>query len=409
MPSGRHDAPASRVLGTGALLVAALLALFAALAIGGGAAALLLDDPGPVVRVGLPITKLVVDLSAAVTIGALALVALALGGRRETGRALDIAAAAAGVWTIAAAVTGLLTFLSVTGLPLSLDQTFGAQLGFFLTSVGAGESWLITTLLAASVTVLCFAVRARPVLLLVLVLAIAGLLPMAGEGHSAGAGNHDEAVAALALHLRVVTAWLGGLVVLLLLRPLLADGLPAVVARYSSLALLCFCVVAVSGYVSASLRVGSLDRLITPYGLLVAVKVLALLALGAAGALHRRVALRRLAGGAAHWFWILVVGELAVMGIAFGTAAGLARTSPPVNDAALTTGTSPSELLTGYPLPPVPDVAALLTAFRLDLLWLVIAGIAAAYYLAGVVRLARRGERWAGARTASWVAGLLML
>ncbi|WP_210508007.1 cytochrome c oxidase assembly protein [Naasia sp. SYSU D00057] len=416
MLPGSRDAPAPPVLGggsllgTGALLVAALLALFAALALGGGAAALLIDDPGPVVRVGLPVAKLLVNLTVSVTLGALALVAFALGGEREIGRALDIAAAAAAAWTIAAAATGLLTFLSVTGIPLSLDETFGAQLGFFLTSVGTGQSWLITTLLAASVTVLCFAVRSRPVLLLVLALAVAGLLPMAGEGHSAGAGNHEEAVAALGLHLGFAAAWLGGLLVLLLLRPILPSAaLRAVAGRYSSIALLCFCVVAVSGYVSAELRVGSLDRLASPYGLLVVVKVVALLALGAVGALHRRFALRRLDGGAARSFWLLVVGELAVMGIASGAAAGLARTSPPVDDEELSIGTSPSELLTTYPLPPAPDLGSLLTAFRLDLLWLVVAGIAAAYYVAGVIRLARRGERWPGARTASWLAGLVVL
>src|SRR4051812_10796059 len=286
--------PAPRLIGTLILLVAALLALLLALAVGGGAAALRIDDPGPLVRVGLPVAKLIVNLSVSITVGALALVALALGGEREIGRSLDVAAVAAGVGTVAAAATGLLTFLSVTAIPFSLDETFGAQLCFFLTSIGAGEAWLVTTLIAASVTVLCFAVRSRPGLLVVLLLALAGLLPMAGEGHNAGADSHDEAVAALALHLSFSAVWLGGLLVLVHLRGVLAPAsLFAVVARYSSLALLCFGVVAVSGYVSAELRIGSFGALFTPYGALVAVKVAALLTLGVAGALHRRWTLRR--------------------------------------------------------------------------------------------------------------------
>ncbi|WP_210479963.1 cytochrome c oxidase assembly protein [Naasia sp. SYSU D00948] len=409
MPSGPLDAPAARLLGTGGLVAASLLALFVALAFGGGAAALLVDDPGPIVRIGLPLGKLIVDLAVSVTLGALALVALVLGGSREIGRALDIAAAAAGVWTVAAAVTGLLTFLSVTGLPLSFDETFGAQLGFFLTSVDTGEAWLVTTLLAAALTVLCFAVRSRPALLLVLALAVAAVLPLAGEGHSAGAGTHEEAVAALALHLVFVAVWLGGLLTILLLRRTLGTTLAEVVARYSALALLCFCVVAVSGYVSAELRIGALDRLATPYGLLVVAKVLALLALGAIGAVHRRWIVRRAQGGAARWFWMLVVAELAVMGVATGTAAALARTSPPVDDEAAVPDDSPAAVLTGQALPPPLDPAQLLVQARLELVWLVAAGVAAAYYLAGVVRLARRGERWPVARTASWLAGVLVL
>jgi cytochrome c oxidase assembly factor CtaG/putative copper export protein len=401
--------PASRLIGTSTLVVGAFLALIAALAIGGAAAALLIDDPGPVVRFGLPAAKLVVDLAVSVTVGALALVVLALGGERETGRALDLAAAAAGAWTIASALTGLLTFVSVTSIPFSWDATFGAQLGYFLTSIGAGEAWLITTLMAASVTVLCFAVRSRPALVLVLLLALAGLLPMAGEGHTAGADSHDEAVAALALHLCFAAVWLGGILALVFLRGVLAGKqLSAVVARYSSLALLSFCVVALTGYVSASLRIGSPDRLLTPYGILVVVKVVALLGLGLAGALHRRFTLRRLEGGAGRWFWALVVGELAVMGIATGTAAGLARTAPPVDETPVD-ATSPSALLTGEPLPPPLDFGHLLTEGRLDLVWLVAAGMAAAYYVAGVVRLTHRGERWPAARTASWLAGLLLL
>lgn len=402
--------PASRLLGTGTLLTASFLALVGALAIGGGAVALLIDDPGPVVRIGLPAAKLVVNLAVSVTVGALALVALALAGDRETGRALDLAAAAAGVWTLASALTGLLTFLSVTALPFSVDEAFGAQLGFFLTSIGAGEAWLITTLIAASVTVLCFAVRSRPALLLVLGLAVAGLLPMAGQGHSAGADTHEEAVAALALHLAFAAVWLGGLLTLVFLRGVVdGSALSALVARYSSVALVCFAVVAVSGYVSAELRIGSLDRLATPYGALVVVKVGALLGLGAVGVLHRQFTLRRLDGGAARWFWALVAGELAVMGIASGTAAALARTAPPIDSTAARGDASPSTLLTGEPLPPPLDAWHLLTQGRLDLVWLIAAGLGATYYVAGVVRLQRRGEAWPAARTAAWLAGLVLL
>ncbi|BDZ45334.1 hypothetical protein GCM10025866_12430 [Naasia aerilata] len=49
-------------------------------------------------------------------------------------------------------------------------------------------------------------------------------------------------------------------------------------------------------------------------------------------------------------------------------------------------------VLTDEPLPPPLDLLHLATEGRLDLVWLVAATIGAAYYVAGVVRLARRGS-----------------
>lgn len=410
MASGPAPARPSGYLGAGVLAAAAALTLLLALAVGGGAASLLIDDPGPVVRFGLPAARLLVDLSVALALGALVLVAFALPPGPVLGRTLDLAAAAAGVWTVAAAVTGLLTFLSVTAVPLSFDEQFSAQLGFFLTSIPAGRSWLVTTLIAASVTVLCFAVRSRGPLLLVLLLALGGLLPLAEQGHSAAAGDHDLAVGALALHLVFAAVWLGGLLCLILLRPRLERASVAAIAgRYSSIALVCFIAVAASGYVSAEIRVGSLDRLATPYGALVLVKVSALVALGVAGALHRRFALRRLSAGEDRSFWRLVLGELVFLGIASGAAAGLARTASPVSDDVPLADSSPSAILTGEPLPAPIGFGTLLAGGRLDLAWLLLCAFGVAFYLAGVLRLRGRGESWPAQRTAAWIPGMVLL
>jgi putative copper resistance protein D len=76
----------------------------------------------------------------------------------------------------------------------------------------------------------------------------------------------------------------GGLLTIVLARRALADRLPVVLARYSTIALVAFIVVATSGLVSAQLRMGGLEALATPYGALVAAKVVALIGLGAFGA-----------------------------------------------------------------------------------------------------------------------------
>lgn len=412
-----------RVLGPAALVAVALAAMIAGLAFGGGADPYPIQDPGPVARWGVPTAKLFVNLGAAGMIGALVLAVWALSPKqREFDLALDAAAASAAVLTVASAATGVLTFLLVTGAPFELSDRFGAQLGQFATSIELGRAWLTTTLVAAAVTVLCFAVRNHTALVFVTALAVVALVPMAQQGHAAGTAGHSEAVTALGLHLVFVAAWLGGLLTLVVLKSrLTGDRLPIVLARYSTVALVCFIVVAVSGYASAALRIGTWDQLMSDYGLLVIGKVAALVALGLFGAAQRRVMIgRMLRPGSAQvarpeasvnrTFWLLVVVELAFMGVASGVAAALARTATPVAEE--TSGglaRTPAELLTGEPLPPPPDAIRYLTEWSPDLLWLLACGFGIFFYVAGVLRLRRRGDAWPVYRTVLWVAGMLLL
>jgi putative copper resistance protein D len=400
-----------RIAGPATLVAVAVVALLAALAIGGGAAPQLLEDPGAVVRYGLPTSTVFVNIAASGMIGALGLVLFVFPVDSPAyGRSLDVAAGAAALFTVAAALTGFFNYLSVTARALSFDDTFSQGLGQFLTQIELGQAWLQTTLMGAVVTVLCFAVRNQTALFFVGLLAAACLIPVAQQGHAAGVDGHDAAVAALALHVVFAAAWLGGLVVIAMLsRRLDTPRLVDVVARYSSVALVCFVVVAASGYVSAELRVGSLDRLFTPYGILVLVKVGALIALGVFGALHRRYVIGRLADtGRRRHFWWLVVAELGFMGIATGFAAALARTATPIPET-LPPEQTAAQILTGEQLPPELTVQNFLTQWNVDLIWVLVCAFAIFFYVAGVVRLRRRGDRWPWYRTVLWVAGILLL
>lgn len=413
----------ARVLGPAALVAVALTAMVVALTFGGGAAPFPIQDPGPVARWGVPVAKLFVNLGAAGMIGALVMAVWALSPKqREFDLALDVAAASAAVLTVASAATGVLTFLLVTGAPFELSDRFGAQLGQFATTIELGQAWLTTTLVAAAVTVLCFAVRNHTALVFVAALAVVALVPMAQQGHAAGTAGHSEAITALGLHLVFAAAWLGGLLTLVLLKSrLTGDRLAVVLARYSTVALVSFIVVAISGYVSAALRLGSWAQLTTEYGLLVIAKVAALVALGLFGAAQRRVMIGRMLrpgsaqvarpeSSANRTFWLLVVVELAFMGLASGVAAALARTATPVaEEASGGLARTPAELLTGEPLPPPPDALRYLTEWSPDLLWLLACGFGVFFYVAGVLRLRRRGDAWPVYRTVLWVAGLLLL
>jgi putative copper resistance protein D len=404
-----------RIAGPAVLLLAGFVSLLVALVIGGAADAPLVSDPGAVVRFGLPIARMVVDLSAAAAIGGLALATVGLSRTEpEWNRAIDVAAAAAGVWTVSAAVTTFFTFLSVTDVAVTFDDQFGQSLNVFLTGTDLGLAWLVAVLVAAAVTVLCFAVRARGAVAATTGVAMIGLIPLAEQGHASGTASHDAAVTALGLHLVGAALWVGGLVMLVLLRNVLpGQRLGLVVARYSSIALGCFVLVAVSGYASAAIRVGSWGNLWTPYGVLVLVKVAAILGLGAFGWAQRRRSVVALHAEPERRgpFWRMVVLELAVMGVASGFAAALGRTATPVDQIALsqTTHPSPAELLTDDLLPHAPGAWGWLTGWNIDLFWLLAVALFAAAYAAGIVRLRSRGERWPVARTVAAGFALLAL
>ena len=405
------DSRALRIAGPAILAVVGLLVVVIGLAYGGGAAPLQLLDPGPVVRWGLPIVKLVVNLTAAGMLGSLVLALFALrSGDRPFDVALDTASVSAAIFTVASAATAFFTFLNVFGAQPSAGAEFGAQLGRFLVETETGRAWMYTTIGGALLTVLTFAVRGWTSTLLVTILAGATLVPMATVGHSGDEANHNIAVTALVLHVLGAALWLGGLLLLVVVRPVLdRDRMAQLVARYSSLALVAFVVVAVSGTVRAAAGLLTPERLLTPYGALLIVKVVALIVIGALGAWYRRGIIARLGTAAAsRLFWSLILLELVFMGIASGAAAALARTPPPV-DLTLPEQQTPAQVLTGARLPPELTIDRWFTMWDIDLLWLLFAAFALFFYLAGVWRLHRRGDAWPVYRTVLWIFGLLLL
>lgn len=403
---------ALRAAGPALLVVAALAVMVWALAFGGGTAPLAIADPGPFVRWGLPTAKLLVNLSAAGMLGVLVAALFALrAGEREFDTALDTASISAAVFTIAAAATGFLTFVDAFNPVISMGPEFGAQLGRYIVETEVGRTWLITTLAGAALTVLTFAVRSWTATFFVALLAAASLVPMGTQGHSGEEAFHHEAMTALILHIIAAAVWLGGLLLIVIVRPLQSrDDSAATVGRYSSVALAAFAVVAVSGTVRAAIGLQDWSALVSPYGVILGVKVLALIALGLFGAWYRTRLIGRMrdTDRATRSFWTLIVFELVLMGAASGAAAALARTPPPVT-ALIPESPTPAQRLTGAPLPPELTLDRWLTSWNVDLLWAVVAGFAIFFYLAGVWRLRRRGDAWPLYRTLMWVAGWLLL
>ncbi|WP_248146580.1 cytochrome c oxidase assembly protein [Microbacterium aoyamense] len=400
-----------RAAGPAILIVAALVAIVWGLAYGGGAAELTTGDPGAFVRWSLPIAKLFVNLSAAGMVGVLVTALFTLeAGERPFDAALDAASISAAIFTISSAATGFLSFIDAFNPSLSAGPEFGAQLGRFLVETEFGRTWLITTVAGAMLTVLTFAVRSWTATLFVAILSIAALVPMGTQGHSGEEAFHHEAMTALILHIIAAAVWLGGLLLMVIVRPLQTrDETATMLARYSSIALAAFIVVAISGTVRAAIGLRDVSALFSPYGLILIVKVIALVSIGVLAAWYRRRLIGRLReDGASRRFWGLIALELALMGIASGAAAALARTPPPV-PAVIPERPTPAEVLTGAPLPPELTIDRWFTSWNVDLIWAFAAGFGLFLYVAGVWRLYKRGDQWPVFRTVMWMLGLLLL
>jgi cytochrome c oxidase assembly factor CtaG/putative copper export protein len=419
----------------------AVIAAFAVL-LTGAAAAPLVGDPGAVTRWGLPLARAVTDVAAALTIGLLVLAAVVLppagtpagrAGQPRSGsaplggstlRVVRIAGGTAAVWVAAAAVVIVLTYARAAGVAPSAPGFLG-QLSQFLTTFELLRALLISALVAAVVAAGAVVTLRQNAAGWLAVLSIGALLPVALTGHAAGSADHELAVDSLAAHLVGVSVWFGGLAALALMRRMLGQGLPVAVRRYSTLALWSFVLVAASGTVNVAVRLGGWAGLGTPYGVLLLAKVAALVLLGLAGWWHRARTIARLDAAVAATsatgrglvapFWRLVLGELTVMAVAVGAGVALANSAPPAADlvgAGSAGGGSAGGgalALTGYPMPAPLTASTWLTTWRIDLLWTSVAVLLAGLYLAGAVRLARRGDRWPVLRTVPFVAGCLVL
>lgn len=439
-----------------------------ALVLTGAAAPTVIGDSGPLGRWGLPTAEFVFNTAMSLTVAALVLAVLVLPrtqGRKggldpDWLRLLAVAQAASALWALSSVAVLIFSYIDTAG-SAAYQGDLSGQLWSFITVIPLGQVWLGITALVAVANLCVFAFRSYAGVAAALVFSALPIGLLALMGHSAEASGHTQAVGSLAVHLLGVVLWAGGLVVLCLLAPGLSrrPDMGVIVGRYSTMALIAFCLVFYSGLVNGSLRVRTLaDWWGTPYGLVLVAKLALTLLLGVLGWLHRRSVLSRLpgaeadsgllgpllrrgaaaggaaasgaaassgtAGGAAGkgraaeagagsraasaLFWRLVLVEAAVFGAVSALGVVLSRTAPPVPDEAPAAPTA-AELLTGEPLPPPPSWATYFTEWRMDPIWVVITVGATVLYLAAVMRLRARGDHWSTGRTICWVAGMAVL
>lgn len=422
--SGADERP--RSAGRGAPRIAALVAVAVLVAVTVAAVivaasgtrplvALGLPDPGMLTTVGLPAVRALAEVSMVLTIGAVLLAAFLVPPQRSgyldvAGfRAVRVASWTAAVWALAALLMIPLTVADALGRPVTdvLDPGLLVQL---VPRLSGGTAWSLTALVALVVlagtrTVLTWGWTA-----VLFGVTLLGPLPVTFTGHSATGGAHDIASNSLVLHVLAAALWVGGLVAVVVLAASRgsdrATALTTAVPRFSRLALVCWAVLACTGVVNALVRIPFTALFGSFYGLLILLKVLALLVLGGFGLLHRRSTVAAAAAGRPGALVRLAGVEILLMAATMGLAVGLGRTAPPDTGAGRPSRT---EVVIGYDLPGPPDVATLLFAWRFDLILGSAALLLAIAYLLGVRRLRARGDAWPVGRTAAWLTGCAVL
>ena len=394
------------LLAVALISLGALASMVVALVYGGAVAPMQFSDPGPIVRWGSPIAKLIMNLAMATTVGSLVFAAFAANDA-ERDKLRPVSAWGASLWLASGAVYFILTYLSASGSALSFGPEFSESLWLFATEIELGVlmAWNLVFAFVLSLTTIAFSSKLW--VLLNSALALAGLYPLAESGHASSDTGHALAVNSMLMHLAGISVWLGGLVALFAVFYSNSERSGELTRRYSTLALVSFVLVAISGLTAGFIRLYKPEDLLTPYGLLLIGKAGFLVALGLIGARHR-ILLAQKFTEKAKGFWRLVAFEFVVIGAAFGLGTALARTATPISDAEFVPLT-PAQILTGDPLPPELTSMSWFTVWDFDVLWGTVVAFGIFLYLYGVVKLARRGDKWSVLRTISWILGLLLL
>jgi putative copper resistance protein D len=365
-------------------------------------------DPGPLVRLGTPLVRLVADLASTLCVGSLVFAACFVVPRRGGDlSAAGYAAVRAGTWW------GLVWLVSVLVLvPFDVADSVGEPISqvvvpsHLFTLLGALEeprAWLVTA------AVLVFVVVGARVALRwattagVAGLAVFALLPPLVTGHSSSDSGHDLATSALLVHVPAAAVWLGVLVAFLAHAARNGGSAAALNRRYARLATGCWLVLVTTGVVDALVLVPIGEWGHGTYGVLVLVELAVAALLGVLGLRWRRTALAALTtGGTARRLARLAGAELVLLAGGLAVAVGQTHLPPP---SFLGQPVTAQETLLGYDLAGPPTAARLLLDWRVDLLFGPLAILLAVGYLVGV----RRRGHWPVGRTVSWLAGCVLV
>ncbi len=375
-----------------------------------------IPDPGVGTTWALPVFRTMSDLAAILTIGLLLLGAFLVPARDGVlaGARLTWTRAArwsAAVWAICIVFQAIFTLSNVLAEPLP-EAADPSVLWSFLTQIDLGRALVVQAALAGLVAVIASYTRTTVGALECGLLALVALVPPVLTGHAGTSSDHTIAVSALMVHVLALSLWCGGLAALVLLGASDRRSYPVAVPRFSSLAVWCAVAVALSGGLSAWIRLTApVELLTTSYGRIIVVKVLLIITLSIFGVWYRRRIIPTLAQESTRFTFLRVAAfDVGIMAATVGVGVALSRTPPPNSGAVDPGSLSPARAILGFDLPPAPDVQNLLWGqARIDGFWLTVVLLMAALYLTGLRVMRKSGDAWPVGRTVSWFVGVAML
>ncbi|MEU5155241.1 cytochrome c oxidase assembly protein [Glycomyces sp. NPDC021274] len=394
-----------RALAVAAAVLAGLAVAVIALDLGG--AVDVADLPGlstadPTVTWAAGLLKYGYDLAMLAAVGCMIAAACFLPGRKgdrarltgQSWRWLRVGAVASGIWAAVALVSLPVDFANSFARPLGGVTALG--LWSYVGQYEQGQALGLTALLAIAAAVVAARAFTIPGAVLAAALAVAAALPPVFTGHSASNGNHQIAVDGLLIHVIAAAFWAGGLFALFIAR---RDPLAAA-RRYSAAAVFAYAAVGFSGLIVFCANVNLTDLWTSSYGRIALAKLVVLAIGGVFGWAHRRATLPRIAAGDRSVFTRLAAVELGLMAAAFGLASSLSVTPPPSEELP-----DPNTALLGFPTPGPLSFESIVLDWYPSVLFCTAALALVGGYVAGVVRLRRRGDSWPWYRTALWIAG----
>jgi putative copper export protein len=288
-------------------------------------------QPGAVTMWGLPISRVVVDVSVVGTIGMLITCLLLPRADGQFGdaarRCLHSASWTALAWALSTAAMLVLTWSDLRGLPID-------RLPLSQVLAGPGESFRgASTYFFAAVLAVIIAVGARMSrtwigVVIVLGVAAYNVLPLTTLGHT---GISSFLGPVLTVHVLAIAVWAGALAGLLVHARRSPALLEVAVPRFSRISLACFVAVGASGITAAWLNLGEVSELrASHFGTLVLYKAEALTALGIIAWWHRRRTIPQVVGRRAPRAFIrLAAAEVVIMIAALALGVALSRTPAP--------------------------------------------------------------------------------
>jgi putative copper export protein len=278
---------------------------------------------------GLPLSLLIRDVAMALTVGS-ALVGGVLAPKPDAllGRVTSLSAL---VWLLAIAAQSVFTVSEV--LAFSISDSLNLNVWWSLLSqTTVGQVMLVQAVILVFIALLGWVVLDRVTGIIISALAISAAFLPGLTGHSSMTETHNAASISLGIHIVAMSAWVGGLIALViyLLRSSPDSGI--VIRRFSALALVSVIALVESGLLNASLRLDGPAAIVTSvYGAILLAKISILIVLISFGWRARKKISESAEQGPLNSVGIALLAgrEILWMGLVLGLSVALSRTAPP--------------------------------------------------------------------------------